>query len=104
MDEFTDIFRKTNFKNFKKLDLENLCKLFLEKTSIRFKSHISRIPKLKDMSTTFNASIISKDNKIYTINIGDSRTYFISEKKIELITTDHNVYNHLKETKANKET
>lgn len=48
----------------------------------------ARSKKLSGMGTTLVSALII-DNTLYTINIGDSRLYFVSSDKITQITHDH---------------
>ena len=47
-------------------------------------------PKLKGMGTTF-VGVYFKEDKLFVINIGDSRAYMIKEKEIFQLTKDHSL-------------
>ena len=51
--------------------------------------------KLEGMGTTLVALLIVENTLIYSLNIGDSRCYEITNDKIEQITTDHSYVQHL---------
>ncbi|URM53142.1 protein phosphatase 2C domain-containing protein [Mycoplasma sp. SG1] len=53
-----------------------------------------------DMGTTLNFTIIQND-KIFAVNIGDSRTYFTTQKSIIQLSKDQNILNEKNEENEN---
>ena len=79
--------------DFKKLSDEGIEKLLM--TIIRtFQKDLKRVglefPEFSDMGSTLNMNIFS-GKKMYSVNIGDSRTQSFIRKKIMKVTNDHNL-------------
>ncbi len=51
-------------------------------------------PSLKGMGTTFVAAVIRRD-KLYAVNVGDSRLYIIKDNDAQQVTRDHSYVQYL---------
>lgn len=85
-------------KELKEFDFSNLSdseiKSFLLSSVRKFQKDLKRIgkefPKYMDMGSTLNMNVFV-GNKVYTINIGDSRTQSFIKKQLVAISEDHNL-------------
>lgn len=60
-----------------------------------WKEAVASKGKLEGMGTTLVALLVVENTLIYSINIGDSRLYEITNEKIEQLTKDHSYVQHL---------
>ena len=85
-------------KEFKSFNFSNLSDDAIEEVLLskvrKFQQELKRIgvefPDFEDMGSTLNLNIFV-EQKIYTINIGDSRTQSFIKKELIKITEDHNL-------------
>ena len=53
-------------------------------------------PRYKGMGPTMVSAVVGPDNKIYLLNVGDSRAYLLTKNdELEQITEDHSLFNQL---------
>ncbi len=85
-------------KEFNKVDFTGMYDDEVRKTLLtsvrKFQKDLKQIgqefPEYEDMGTTLNMNIFI-GSKIYTVNIGDSRTQYFIKRNITKITEDHNL-------------
>ena len=72
-------------------DLKEWLREYLNKATARLKTLAAEDPYLRDMGSTFVASVLLNSGKLVTVNIGDSRSYMVTSRQISRITVDHTV-------------
>ncbi|MCC3161013.1 MAG: protein phosphatase 2C domain-containing protein [Mollicutes bacterium PWAP] len=97
---FEQQFKITN-ESIDRLKQDKITKWF-QKVIDKIKKHMRKEAKnelkLEDMGTTLTA-LLSFNDVFYTINIGDSRVYVLSNT-LQQLTTDHSLRNHYIRTKG----
>ncbi|EFF41095.1 PP2C family protein-serine/threonine phosphatase [Mycoplasmopsis alligatoris] len=95
------------FNNYYQLDVDNAQKWFfetIEKIKKQMRVQSQNDTSKTDMGTTLTAALIFPEQKrIIIFNVGDSRTYALTEKReIIQLTNDHNWYTQLVNEGINK--
>ena len=101
LSSFSDFIHK-QFGAFSEHDWTNLSLAQIKRTMRAAASEASRCvftvaqldPTLAGMASTLVAALVTP-NRIYVINVGDSRLYTVSEKGVEKITRDHSYIQYL---------
>ncbi|ONI37798.1 hypothetical protein AN639_09305 [Candidatus Epulonipiscium fishelsonii] len=86
------LYAQTNYKLqiSKPEDIINFLKRATSHTNYIVYNEASKNIELRGMGTTLTVATIIK-SKMYIAHVGDSRIYFLSEKNIKQITTDHSI-------------
>lgn len=84
------IFKSINLKNLPDEEVQKRIILSIRTIQKKLISLAEKDERLIDMGTTLNMNVFL-DSKMYTLNIGDSRTSQFTKKEIKRITEDHNL-------------
>ncbi|NOQ50218.1 MAG: hypothetical protein GQ557_00940 [Mycoplasmataceae bacterium] len=83
-------FNNLNFATLTQEQSTDLIIFNVKKIQKSFIDYAKLKPELKDMGTTLNLNIFAND-KLFSLNIGDSRTMQLLNREIVEITEDHNL-------------
>lgn len=89
---FLKIFKKTNFSNLTDSEINRWLRDSIQQILTKMQEFGQTNYEALDMGTTLT-SILFANDKVFVLNIGDSRTYKFSKGKLYQITKDQNLWN-----------
>ncbi len=92
----TKIFKKDNHAELIKLDPKQWFESILQEIIVAFNNFINNDESKQEMACTLCVNIIY-NNKIINFNLGDSRTYLVSDNIVKCLTKDHTLRNYFEE-------
>ncbi|AOG60728.1 phosphorylated protein phosphatase [Spiroplasma helicoides] len=92
VEKFVELFKEQNFDNMNQKQINRWLRNCVSEILNEMVEYSNEHLETKDMGTTLTAILFAKAGA-FVINIGDSRTYKLSDNKLFQITQDQNLWN-----------
>ncbi|ATZ17877.1 PP2C family protein-serine/threonine phosphatase [Mesoplasma melaleucae] len=102
VDTFIKLFEKELFLNKSDAKINQWLRDSIKAIIQQMKDHVEVFYETHDMGTTLTA-VLFVGKKAFVVNIGDSRTYQMKDKKLYQVTVDQNLWNDKENREKRKE-
>lgn len=102
VESFIKLFEKELFLNKSDEEINQWLRDSIKTIIEQMKDHVEVFYETHDMGTTLTA-VLFVEKKAFVVNVGDSRTYRLKDKKLQQVTVDQNLWNDKENREKRKE-